>query len=81
VHCDDGEVRRIMIRRIGNKPSNSDALRLTLTLKKYEPAKGKGEWMKYGGSRTESFELTGVVTLDEIMCVMREALEGKFNGS
>jgi len=68
-----------MIRRIGNRPTSSGALRLTLTLKKYTPAKGKGEWMKYGGSRTESFELTGVVTLDEIMAEVRGALERRFN--
>jgi hypothetical protein len=67
-----------MIRRIGNKPTSSDALRLTLTLKKYEPAKGKGEWMRYGGSKTESWEITGTVTIEEVMAEVRGALERRF---
>jgi hypothetical protein len=70
-----------MIRRVGNRPpTGSGAVRLTLSLRKYAPSRGKGEWQRYNGSKTATFELTGIVTLDDVMAKIETALMEDFKG-
>jgi hypothetical protein len=68
-----------VIRRIGNRPAaNSGALRLTLSLRRYNPSIGKGEWQKYHSSKTATFEMTGVVTLEDVLEKIEVALMEDF---
>ena len=63
-----------VIRRVGNNGRDGgEALRLILTLKRYTKAKGVRQ--EYKESRTATFEMTGVITLDDIMNTLQEAIE------